>query len=124
MVVLPLITLSSVWASFANTVNARGVPDLVITLVSLGGFVIGFVIGLFEVGHIAGITMLSFLGGFSIGARIVLFRPNLLIHTFYVNWLIITLCGLLGFLLVIAKQRAAIVCRAILRRVNHMLTLT
>ncbi|PSR72704.1 hypothetical protein PHLCEN_2v11399 [Hermanssonia centrifuga] len=102
-----------IWAAFNNTVGADSISDFVLTLISVGSFVLGFFLGVFDVGRIAGMTMLGFLGGFSIGIRIVLFRSDLLIHTFFVNWLIITVLGIVGFLLVIAKQRAAItICSA------------
>ncbi|KAJ3518602.1 hypothetical protein NM688_g9414 [Phlebia brevispora] len=98
-----------IWASFANTTSATGVADLIITLISLGSFVIGFLIGVFEVGHYAGLTLMAFLGGFSVGVRIVLFRDGLVVHRLFGNWLIITGLGLLAFLLVVLKQRAAVV---------------
>ena len=82
---------------------------MIITLISLGAFVFGFLIGVFELGYAAGLGMLSVLGGFSIGVRFVLFGPGLLIHTYWVDWVIITLLGVLMFLLLLAKQRVCIV---------------
>lgn len=52
---------------------------------------------------------MAFLGGFSIGFRIVLLRADLLVHKFFGNWLIITGLGLLMFLLLLVQQRAVMV---------------
>ena len=98
------------WASFINTLDATGISDTVLTALSMGAFGAGLVFGALNVGRIAGITLLGILGGFSIGVRVILFRPGLLVpEVLYVNWLIITIVGILGFLLVLLRQRAAIV---------------
>lgn len=76
---------------------------------SVGAFGVGFAIGALSFGRIAGITLLGITGGMSIGVRIILFRPGLLVPVFYVNWLIITVLGVVGFLVVLMRQRAAIV---------------
>ena len=100
-----------VWASFANSIGPSGISDIAITIISIVAFVLGFLVGLFELGYAVGIATLSLLGGISIGARLVLFRPNLLVPAFFGNWLIITACGLICFMLLLLRQRAAIVSR-------------
>ncbi|KAF7798981.1 hypothetical protein EIP86_010210 [Pleurotus ostreatoroseus] len=100
-----------IWAAFVSTINASGVSDLIITLISLGSFVLGFGLGVFEVGYYAGMTLIALLGGFSVGVRIVLFRADLLIHKFFANWLVIVGLGLLMFLLMLVQQRATMARR-------------
>ncbi|OCH90576.1 hypothetical protein OBBRIDRAFT_834892 [Obba rivulosa] len=97
-----------VWASFINSVSAGGIPDLVITILVLASFVVGFLIGVFEVGRVAGTTCLGILGGLAFGMRIVLFRAGLLVHVFPVNWVIIAVFGVIGLGLVIFARRVAI----------------
>ena len=99
----------TVWASFANSIGPGGISDIVITIISIVSFALGFFIGLFELGYAVGIATIALLGGFSIGVRIVLFRSDLLFHAYFGNWLVITGCGLVCFLLLLIKQRAAIV---------------
>ena len=104
-----------VWGAFANAMGSDGIPDLWLMVLAMAAFGCGFVLGLFNFGRIAGIAALGALGGLSIGVRVILFRPGLLIPSpFWANW---TICGVLGavtFLLCIAKQRAAIVRRTFL----------
>lgn len=106
---LVLICLRQVWAAFVNTSNAGGVSDILITIIVLVAFVLGFMLGVFRVGRAAGMAALTLLGGMSIGARIVLFRENLLVHSFAVNWGIITILGGLGFIVVLFNTRVAMV---------------
>lgn len=76
----------------------------------LGAFACGFVLGLFEFGRIAGIAVLGVLGGLSVGVRVVLFRPGLLVpHPYWPNWVVACALAAATFLLVIIRQRAAIV---------------
>ena len=110
----------AVWAAFVSTINASGVSDLIITLISLGSFVLGFGLGVFEVGYYAGMTLIALLGGFSVGVRIVLFRADLLIHKFFANWLVIVGLGLLMFLLMLVQQRATMARRLV--HINETLT--
>lgn len=77
----------------------------------MGAFAIGFFMGIFEMARTASMFFLGLLGGFSIGARIVLFRPGLLVPSFVVNWVIIMLLGILGFALIVTRQRVGIVSR-------------
>lgn len=83
--------------------------DLVLTLMVLGAFICGFAIGMFNFGRMLGIAALGGLGGVSIGVRIVLFAPNLLVPTYFVNWIIIGVLGLITFLTTLIKQRVGIV---------------
>lgn len=76
----------------------------------LAAFALGFGIGLFRVGRVAGMACLCLLGGVSIGVRIVLFRENLLVHNYAVNWVIIAVCGAISFAVILFRQRAAMVC--------------
>lgn len=57
----------------------------------------------------AALFALGVLGGFSIGVRIVLFRSGLLVPSYVINWVVILVFGLLGFFLVVARQRVGIV---------------
>lgn len=66
---------------------------------------------------------MAFLGGFSVGFRIVLFRPDLLVHKLFGNWLIITGLGLLMFLSLLVQQRAVMVRISLLITSTHHLTL-
>jgi len=97
-----------IWAALINTVSASGISDVLVAAISVGAFGVGFAIGAMSFGRIAGITLLGITGGMSIGVRIILFRPGLLVPVFYVNWLIITVLGIIGFLVVLMRQRAAI----------------
>jgi hypothetical protein len=100
-----------VWTAFINALGANGLSDLWLMILPMGAFVCGFILGLFEFGRIAGIAVLGVLGGVAIGVRVVLFRPNLLVWSpFWANWVISGVMGAVTFVLVIAKQRAAIVC--------------
>ncbi len=111
-----------VWASFVNTQDASGIPDLLLTVIAMGAFAIGFFFGLFEMARTAAIFALGVLGGFSIGVRFILFRPGLLIPSFVVNWIIIMFFGILGFVLVISRQRAGIVSSSLLNLVRLVFT--
>jgi hypothetical protein len=75
----------------------------------LVAFILGFALGLFKVGRVAGMACLTLLGGMSIGVRIVLFRDNLLIPTFSANWGIITVLGVASFIVILLQQRVAMV---------------
>ena len=69
----------------------------------------GFVIGLFDFGRIAGIACLGVVGGLALGMRIVIFKDALLVPQYFVNWLIVVAFGLCGLLLVLWSQRIGIV---------------
>lgn len=103
------LTHSLAWAAFVNTVPSQGVPDIAIALIVLGIFILGSIIGFFEFGRIAGITLIGVNGGLALGVRVVMFRNRLLINSFTVNWFLIAGCGAGGVLFIMWKQRAAIV---------------
>jgi hypothetical protein len=95
-----------------NTLDNIGISDIILTVLVLVLFALGFLFGLLEVGRIAGVLQLGIQGGLAIGIRIVLLRSLLLVPestAFFVNWLLIALCGLVCAILVIWKQRAGLV---------------
>ena len=100
------------WAVFVNTLDDAGVSDLVLTTVVLVLFGLGFLLGVLELSRVVGILLLGTIGGFSLGIRIVLMRSGLLISDpsiFFVNWLIVGLCGFSSSILVVWKQRVGVV---------------
>ncbi|THH21861.1 hypothetical protein EUX98_g8253 [Antrodiella citrinella] len=98
-----------IWAALVNTESASGIPDILLDALCMGAFGFGFFLGLLSLGRIPGITLLGTMGGFSIGVRIILFRPGLLDpDSLAVNWLIITVIGIIGFVIVVMRQRVAI----------------
>jgi hypothetical protein len=92
-----------------NVVNAEGLSDLVLTLVTLGCFVLGSLGGLFKFCNLAGLTALSILGGMSVGVRLVLMREGLLLHPTGLNWIIIVVCAAAGVVATLFRQRLGIV---------------
>lgn len=73
----------------------------------------GFGLGLLEMTRVIAILVLGVLGGLAIGVRIILLRNGLLISdpdAYFVNWLIISVCGFAGSILVVVKQKYGIVC--------------
>lgn len=99
----------SAWAAFINTVSNVGIPDIALTGIVLGFMVVGFTIGLFEFGRIAGIAALGSVGGLALGMRVVLFQNNLLVSLFVINWVIVALCGMSGLVLVLWNERIGVV---------------
>ncbi|KAL0955701.1 hypothetical protein HGRIS_001922 [Hohenbuehelia grisea] len=100
-----------VWAAFVNTVSAAGIPDLLLTGLTIAAFCIGFIIGLFKFGRLAGIACLGVAGGLAMGIRLILLKDNLLIsamNVFALNWVIIAFLGAAGGLTMIWWQRAGI----------------
>lgn len=87
----------------------------------MGFMVVGFAIGLFRFGRIAGIVALGALGGLAIGVRIVLFGDNLLVGPFFVNWLIAGACGVVGVVLVFLVERFGVVSPSCTRGLQYML---
>ncbi|KIP03713.1 hypothetical protein PHLGIDRAFT_94401, partial [Phlebiopsis gigantea 11061_1 CR5-6] len=99
-----------IWASFVNALSAGGISDVLLMILCMGAFVCGFVIGVFNFARAIGIAALAALGGLSVGVRIILLRPGLLIpDPFWPNWLIIAVLGAVTLLLAIFRQRASIV---------------
>ncbi|KAF9243193.1 hypothetical protein BU15DRAFT_43219 [Melanogaster broomeanus] len=98
------------WAVFVNILDNVGVPDVTLTLVVLALFGSGFLFGLLQVSQVVGVVILGILGGLAIGIRIVLLRSGLLVPEsfFFVNWVLIGICGLAGGILVAWKQRIGV----------------
>ena len=105
----PVPSPHAVWAAFINTVSATGISDLVLTLISLGAFVLGLVLGALNFGRWAGMLLVGFLGGLSVGVRVVLLRPGLLVPNYVVNWLVLVPFMLVGIFVVLVRQRVGIV---------------
>ncbi|KZP13729.1 hypothetical protein FIBSPDRAFT_752924 [Athelia psychrophila] len=97
------------WAALVNTISSAGLPDIALAGIVAGFMVVGFAIGLFPFGRIAGIATLGALGGLAIGVRVVLFGDNLLVGKFFVNWLIAGACGLVGVILVFMVERFGVI---------------
>ncbi|KAF8161410.1 hypothetical protein B0H34DRAFT_653299 [Crassisporium funariophilum] len=102
------------WAAVINSIGPSGVSDLVITIIVLAFFALGFVFGVLEFGRISGMTMLGATGGLAFGIRIIILKPNLLFSgsiLYATNWVIIALLGLGGGMSMIWKksQRAGLV---------------
>ncbi|KAH9935231.1 uncharacterized protein BXZ73DRAFT_45633 [Epithele typhae] len=96
------------WAAFVNTVSADGLPDLVLAIIVLGAFGVSFIAGVLPFGRWAGIILVGALGGMSIGFRVVLLRPGLLIPTYVLNWLVIVAFSILGLAGILVKQRVGV----------------
>lgn len=89
--------------------NAEGLSDLVLTIIVLAAFGVGFFIGLLNLGRVAGIWMLGILGGMSIGIRIVLLRDGLLIPKYAANWFIVGILMIIGLGVTVFRQRFGLV---------------
>jgi hypothetical protein len=97
------------WVAIVNVINAAGLTDLILTLVTLGFFVLGSLGGLFKFCRLAGLTALSILGGMSVGMRVVLMREGLLLSPKGLNWIIIAVCAVAGSVVTLLRQRIGIV---------------
>ena len=92
--------------------SAVGVPDIVLALIVLGFFALGFGLGMLDVGRLPGITLLSLTGGLAVGVRVVVVRDRLLVQDedlFFVNWLVVAVMGVAGGLVVVWSRRVGIV---------------
>lgn len=89
--------------------NAQGLPDLILTLVTLGIFALGSLGGLFKLCRLPGLIALSVLGGMSVGMRVVLMREGLLLRPIGLNWVIIAVCTAVGPATTLFRQRIGIV---------------
>ncbi|KAJ7579324.1 hypothetical protein C8J56DRAFT_965429 [Mycena floridula] len=99
------------WAAFINTVDAPGIPDLVLNFIVLGFFFLGFILGLFEFARLGAIVVLCIGGGLAFGLRIVIIKDGLLFPDaglYIVNWVIVAVLGATAGLAVIWAQRAAL----------------
>lgn len=106
-------TSSAVWVAIVNVMNAQGLSDLVLALVTLGFFAIGSLGGLFRICRLAGLTALSILSGMSLGMRLVLMREGLLLRPISLNWIIIVVCAVGGCVITLLRQRIGIVRMAV-----------
>ena len=97
------------WAAFINTVSSQGFPDMALDGIVFGFFALGFVLGLFEFARVTGIACLGALGGIAVGVRIVLFKSGLIIHVFFVNWIVVSGCAVVSLLLLLRARRIGIV---------------
>ncbi len=97
------------WVAFVNTVSADGLSDILLTVIAIAGFAIGFLVGMLKFGRWAGVLLLGVLGGFSVGLRVVLLRPDLLIPNYRLNWLVLTMFLVAGLSLVLLWQHFGIV---------------
>lgn len=75
----------------------------------MGLFLVGFVAGVLTIDYGVGAGALGIVGGLSIGIRIMLLKPDLLISTFFVNWILIALCGIPGIIVTIWRVRWGVV---------------
>ncbi|CCM05218.1 uncharacterized protein FIBRA_07428 [Fibroporia radiculosa] len=98
----------SLWVAFINTEPADAFSDWVLTLVPVCIFVPGFLFGLFNYGRLAGVILIAIASGFSWGVRICLFRPDLLIHQVWGNWVFSAAFALLNLLFVPHFERLAV----------------
>ncbi|KAJ6593295.1 hypothetical protein B0H19DRAFT_919594 [Mycena capillaripes] len=99
------------WAAVVNTVSGSGVADLFLTAIIVVFFAFGFVLGLFEIGRLGGITTIGIGGGVAFGIRIVLLRAGLLVSStqlYAINWVIVGVCAAAGGLSLIWFQRYAL----------------
>ncbi|EIN06601.1 hypothetical protein PUNSTDRAFT_54017 [Punctularia strigosozonata HHB-11173 SS5] len=97
------------WAAVVNTIAANGVADLTLTLIVFAFFAVLFSLGLLSRFRAASLAVLAIVGGLSLGVRIALLRPGLLVPIYAVNWAIIALLGAVGGLLMIFKHRVSVV---------------
>lgn len=89
-----------------------GISDLLITLICFGIFLVGFTLGCFEFSRVGATVLLTLLGGFAFGIRVLLVKDNLLLsnrNLFAVNWVIATLFAISFGAVMIWSQRIAIV---------------
>jgi len=99
------------WAALNNTVNAPGLSDMLITLISIGFFGLGFAIGVFEFARLGAIVLLSLSGGVAFGARVILIKHGLLFSDddlYAVNLAIIAVFGVAAGSSLIWAQRIGI----------------
>ncbi|ETW74765.1 hypothetical protein HETIRDRAFT_456310 [Heterobasidion irregulare TC 32-1] len=102
------------WAAFINTVSAPGIADLPLTLIVFAFVFVGSALGMFSLVRVGGMVTLGVVGGLALGVRIVVVKDDLLVASvFFVNWLVASVFGLLGGLLVVTNRRTGIlVCSA------------
>ncbi|GLB37853.1 putative protein with domain of unknown function (DUF4203) [Lyophyllum shimeji] len=101
------------WAAFINSASNVSIPDAVLSAIVIAFFFLGFVLGLFEIGRIAGMATLGVTGGLAFGIRIMIVKEGLLISglaAFPADWVLTAFLGMLGGLLIVseATRRAGI----------------
>ncbi|TFK45051.1 hypothetical protein BDQ12DRAFT_674032 [Crucibulum laeve] len=87
------------WAALINTVSATGISDLLLTLITIGFFGLGALLGVFEIGRIGGIACLGIASGLSFGMRVMLLKSELLFSgtdLYAANWVITAVLGMAG----------------------------
>jgi len=107
-VTMGLVLLVCSWAAIINNISSAGLNDLVLVVTVFCFFALGMVLGIFRTFQFVGLAALGISGGLSLGIRMALLRQGLLVHTFFVNWLIAAVLGTLGLCAVLFKQRAGI----------------
>jgi len=95
------------WAAIINSVDQEGISDTLITLIVLAFGFLGLIIGVFEFARLASMSVLCILGGLAFGLRVILIKKDLLTSSLAVNWVIVAVFGAAGGLLLIWKNRAA-----------------
>lgn len=106
-----LAAMICAWAALNNTISAPGLSDILITLISIGFFGLGFALGVFEFARLGAIVLLSLSGGVAFGTRIVLIKQGLLVsndNLYAANLAIIAVFGGAAGLSLIWAQRASI----------------
>ncbi|KAF9529803.1 hypothetical protein CPB83DRAFT_852224 [Crepidotus variabilis] len=97
----------SAWLAIVNSVGSDGIPDLVLNLVSLVFFAVGFFCGFFKWGRYVGMVCLGLEGGLALGVRFIILRPGLLVNgldLFKLNWAIVLLLGAIGGMAVVPEK--------------------
>ncbi|KAH8827865.1 hypothetical protein DL96DRAFT_1527687 [Flagelloscypha sp. PMI_526] len=99
------------YAAIVNTVDEVGISDILLTIIVLAFFTIGFILGLFKFAKFGGIALLGITGGLAIGMRAVLSLEGLMFSSddlYVVNWAVVAVLGLIGGILILWKQRLGI----------------
>lgn len=110
-----LIHILEVWASFVNTLNSTDLAsstrtsDLILTLLVMGAFLLGFGVGVLQLAVHVGIACTGAAAGLATGSIIVIIKPGLLIPVYTVNWVIIALLMAAGLLGIVFQQRMTMV---------------
>ncbi|TFK50856.1 hypothetical protein OE88DRAFT_1659965 [Heliocybe sulcata] len=100
------------WAAIINTMGVPDIGDIPLTLIVLGMYVGGFSLGLFSFARAGGIALLCLEGGFAVGVRAVIMKDNLLLPIYGVNWVIVAVTTVASAILLLFRQRAAILLSA------------
>ncbi|KZT22480.1 hypothetical protein NEOLEDRAFT_1137936 [Neolentinus lepideus HHB14362 ss-1] len=96
------------WAAMINTMGVPDIGDVALTLIVLGMYAGGFMLGLFSFARTGCIALLCLEGGAAVGIRAVIMKDDLLISTYVVNWVLVVLTIVASGLLSLFKQRIAI----------------